>query len=101
MVHRNTSSDPCPDCNGPKSQYATHCKACSAKHREEQRCRKKDPTPAEIEERCKEIQATWSEDEKIKRTSVSIRPLQTNFEKLHRVVVTNQELPLDQDYGIE
>ena len=33
-----------------------------------------DPTPAEIAQRCAEIQATWTPDEKLKRLRSDLRP---------------------------
>ena len=36
-----------------------------------------DPSPAEISERCLEIQRGWSEQEKLKRLRVDLRPTYT------------------------
>ena len=35
----------------------------------------RDPTPAEIAQRCAEIQATWTPDEKLKRLRSDLRPM--------------------------
>lgn len=55
--------------------------------------RKKNPTPEEIEERCKEIQATWSEETRISRI-VDPKMLPPNYH-IEIPVIKTADLTID------